>query len=86
VSRDSVAEGARGLSGIILDVPANRGHGEGTARGARVVTLKCGPLFRDAPSAAGLFPKRDGSGVLGAISAADLINCEETRKSAGWSR
>jgi hypothetical protein len=83
MSRDLVAEGVRGLSGIILDVPANRGHGEGTARGARVVILKCGPLFRDAPSATRLFPKRDSSGVLGAISAADLIDCEETWKSAG---
>jgi hypothetical protein len=83
VSWGSVTEGARGLSGIILTVPANRGHGEGMARGARVVILKCGPLFRDAPLAVGLFPKRDGSGVLGAISAADLIDCKETRKSAG---
>jgi hypothetical protein len=35
VSRDLVAEDARGLSGTILDVLANCGHGEGMDRGAR---------------------------------------------------
>jgi hypothetical protein len=82
MSRDSVAEEARGRPGTVLDVSVNRGHGEGMDRDARVVILRCGPLFRDVPSAAGLFLKRDGLGVLGAIPATDLINCEEARKSA----
>jgi hypothetical protein len=46
------------------------------------VILRCGLLFRDVLLAAGLFLKRDGLGVLGAIPAADLIDCEKARKSA----
>jgi hypothetical protein len=69
MSQDLVAEKARGRPGTVLDVPVNREHGEGTDRGARVVILRCRPLFRDAPSAAGPFLKRDSSSVLGAIPA-----------------
>jgi hypothetical protein len=82
MSRDSVAEEARGRPGTVFNVPVNRGHGEGMDKGARVVILRCEPLFRDVPLAAGLFLKWNGLGVLGAIPAADLINCEEARKSA----
>jgi hypothetical protein len=82
VSRDSVAEEAHERSGTVLNVLVNHGHGEGTDRGARVVIPRCEPLFCDAPLAAGLLPKQDGSGVLEAVLAADLIRCEEARKSA----
>jgi hypothetical protein len=83
MSWDSVAEEARRRPGTVLNVPVNRGHGEGMDRGAQVVILRCRLLFRDAPLVAGLFLKRDGSGVLRAIPATDLISCEEARKSAG---
>jgi hypothetical protein len=83
MSQDLVAEEARGRPGTVFNVPVNRGHSEGMDRGARVVILRCGPLFGDAPSVAGLFLKQDGSGVLGAILAADLIDCEKAWKSAG---
>jgi hypothetical protein len=43
--------------------------------------LRCGLLFLDMSLVTGLFPKQNGSGVLEAVLAADLIKCEEARKS-----
>jgi hypothetical protein len=82
VSRDLIAEEVRERPGTVLNVLVNCEHGEGTDRGARVVIPRYEPLFCDVPSAVGLLPKQDGSGVLGAVPAADRIRCEEARKSA----
>jgi hypothetical protein len=81
VSQDMIAEEAREWPGTVLDVPMNCEHGERTDRGVWVVILRCGLLFLDVPLVTGLFPKRDSLGVLGAVPAADLIKCEEARKS-----
>jgi hypothetical protein len=78
-----VVEEAHGLPGAVLNVLMNCGHSEETDRSVWMVILRCGPLFLDAPSMVGLYPKRNGSGILGAIPADDLIKCKEARKSAG---